>query len=71
MTQAQTAEAAGMTQPNLSDWLRGVSDVRGDTLLRLLRAVGIEPYRPRNDSPAHRHPRQARSVRDEPSASSP
>lgn len=47
MTQAQTAEAAGMTQPNLSDWLRGVSDVRGDTLLRLLRAVGIEPCRAR------------------------
>lgn len=41
LTQAATAEAAGITAANLSDWLRGVSDVRGDTLLRLLAAVGV------------------------------
>lgn len=41
LTQAATAEAAGMTAANLSDWLRGVSDIRADALLRLFMVLGI------------------------------
>lgn len=41
LSQAATAEAAGMTAANLSDWLRGVSDIRADALLRLLTSLGL------------------------------
>ena len=41
LTQAATAQAAGMTAANLSDWLRGVSDIRADALLRLLTTLGL------------------------------
>jgi len=55
LTQASTADAAGMTAANLSDWLRGVSDVRGDALLRLLAVVGAKVTTQRTQCRAPEH----------------
>mgnify|MGYP006921407679 CR=1 FL=1 len=41
-TQKAIAEAAGMHAPNLSDYLNGVTDLRGESLSRLLAALSLK-----------------------------
>ena len=42
MTQTRLAELAGMTIPRVSDYLNGKRDVQGETLRRMLEALGLE-----------------------------
>lgn len=41
LTQGELAEAAGMTQPQLSAWLAGRKTITLDTAARLLAALGL------------------------------
>lgn len=40
-TQSAIAQAAGMHAPNLCDYLAGRADLRGDSLDRLISALGL------------------------------
>jgi transcriptional regulator with XRE-family HTH domain len=42
LTQLQLAELTGMSQPNLSDYLRGVQAINSDSLARIMAALDLQ-----------------------------
>lgn len=59
MSQARLAELAGMTIPRVSDYLNAKRDVQGETLRRMLEALGLE-VRPVQSRGRSRSGRKAR-----------
>lgn len=50
ISQTELARSAGMTQPQVSDYLAGRSDVRTETASRLLAALGLQISREKNSA---------------------